>query len=328
MINKKTILITGVAGFIGSKTAEILLNNENKIIGIDNLNNYYDVRIKKFRLSLLTKFSSFYFKEIDIENQNLLAHIFDEYKIDIVINLAARAGVRYSLENPFIYASTNYNGSLNLLDLMRKHNIKKYVMASTSSIYAGSKMPFKEDSAVNNPISPYAASKKAAELIAYTYNHQFNIDVSIVRYFTVYGPAGRPDMSVLRFIKWIDEGKPIVLYGDGTQARDFTYVDDIALGTIMAANTDTNYEIINLGGGKNPIAINTLISNIESLVGNNAIIDSQPFHSADVHETWADISKAKSILNWEPKIPLEQGLKNTVEWYMKNKNWLKEIDFI
>ena len=328
MINKKTILITGVAGFIGSKTAEILLNNKNKIIGIDNLNNYYDVRIKKFRLSLLTKFSSFYFKEIDIENQNVLANIFDEYKIDIVINLAARAGVRYSLENPFIYASTNYNGSLNLLDLMRKHDIKKYVMASTSSIYAGSKMPFKEDSAVNNPISPYAASKKAAELIAYTYNHQFNIDVSIVRYFTVYGPAGRPDMSVLRFIKWIDEEKPIVLYGDGTQARDFTYVDDIALGTIMAANTDTNYEIINLGGGKNPIAINTLISNIESLVGNNAIIDSQPFHSADVHETWADISKAKSILNWEPKIPLEQGLKNTVEWYMKNKNWLKEIDFI
>jgi len=328
MINKKTILITGVAGFIGSKTAEILLNNENKIIGIDNLNNYYDVRIKKFRLSLLTKFSSFYFKEIDIENQNLLAHIFDEYKIDIVINLAARAGVRYSLENPFIYASTNYNGSLNLLDLMRKHNIKKYVMASTSSIYAGSKMPFKEDSAVNNPISPYAASKKAAELIAYTYNHQFNIDVSIVRYFTVYGPAGRPDMSVLRFIKWIDEGKPIVLYGDGTQARDFTYVDDIALGTIMAANTDTNYEIINLGGGKNPIAINTLISNIESLVGNNAIIDSQPFHSADVHETWADISKAKSILNWSPKITLEQGLDNTVSWYMKNKHWLKEIKFI
>ena len=328
MIKNKTILITGVAGFIGSKTAELLLRNENSIIGIDNLNDYYDIRIKNHRLSSLNKHESFDFNKIDIENHNDLSKIFSKNKIDIVINLAARAGVRYSLENPFIYASTNYNGSLNLLDLMRKHNVKKYVMASTSSIYAGSNMPFKESSAVNNPISPYAASKKAAELIAYTYNHQFNIDVSIVRYFTVYGPAGRPDMSVLRFIKWINEEKPIVLYGDGTQSRDFTYVDDIALGTIMAADTSTKYEIINLGGGKNPISINTLISNIESLLGKNAIIDNQPFHSADVHETWADISKAKSILNWEPKTSLEQGLENTVDWYMKNKNWLKEIDFI
>ena len=328
MIKNKYILITGVAGFIGSRTAELLLEAGNKIIGIDNLNDYYDVKIKEFRLSILSKYDGFIFSNIDIENQNELLEVFSKNKIDVVINLAARAGVRYSLENPFIYASTNYNGSLNLLDLMRKYNVTKYVMASTSSIYAGSEMPYKESAGVNQPISPYAASKKAAELIAYTYHHQFNIDVSIVRYFTVYGPSGRPDMSVLRFIKWIDEQKPIVLYGDGSQSRDFTYIDDIARGTIIAASKKIGYEIINLGGGKNPVSINTLISAIENLLGKKAKVNQQPFHSADVNETWADISKAKSLLNWKPEISLEEGLEKTFNWYNENKNWLNEIKFI
>ena len=328
MNEKKNILITGVAGFIGSKTAEFLLDSGNKVIGIDNLNDYYDVRIKKFRLSSLLEKNGFKFLKIDIENQIELSKVFSKYKIDVVINLAARAGVRYSLENPFIYASTNYNGSINLLDLMRKHNVEKYVMASTSSIYAGSEMPYKESASVNHPISPYAASKKAAELIAYTYHHQFNIDVSIVRYFTVYGPAGRPDMSILRFIKWIDENKPIILYGDGNQSRDFTYIDDIAKGTVMAAEKKIGYEIINLGGGKNPVSINTLILKIENLLSKIAKLNRQPFHSADVNVTWADISKAKSVLNWQPNINLDQGLKMTVNWYKENRSWLKEIKFI
>ena len=211
---------------------------------------------------------------------------------------------------------------------MRDYNVKKYVMASTSSIYAGSKMPYKEDSSVNKPISPYAASKKAAELIAYTYHHQFNIDVSIVRYFTVYGPAGRPDMSVLRFIKWIDEGKPILLYGDGSQSRDFTYVDDIAMGTLKATRKEVGYEIINLGGGKNPVAINLLISKIENLINKKAEINQKPFHSADVDSTWADISKADQLLSWQPTISLDKGLKKTVDWYYENKSWLKDINFI
>ena len=324
----KTILLTGVAGFIGSSTAQILLDNKNTIIGIDNLNDYYNVRIKKKRLEILKREKNFLFYQGDIENKSFLAEVFKKHSVSTVINLAARAGVRYSVTNPFIYASTNYYGSLNLLDLMRENNVSKYVMASTSSIYAGSEMPYKEDSSVNQPISPYAASKKAAELIAYTYSHQFNIDVSIVRYFTVYGPSGRPDMSVLRFIKWIDEGVPIVLYGDGTQSRDFTFIDDIARGTIAASEKKVGYEIINLGGGKNPISINSLISKIEILLNKSAVINQKPFHSADVDSTWADITKAKKILEWEPQISLDQGLEKTVEWYFENRDWLKKIKFI
>lgn len=324
----KIFLLTGVAGFIGSRTAQFALDNGDKIIGIDNMNNYYSPIIKTHRLEGLKKHQNFKFIKSDIEDKEALDAIFKLNKIDAVINLAARAGVRFSLKNPFIYASTNYTGSLNLLDLMRNYNVKKYVMASTSSIYAGSNMPYREDSSVNHPISPYAASKKAAELIAYTYHHQFNIDVSIVRYFTVYGPAGRPDMSVLRFIKWIDEGKPIVLYGDGSQSRDFTYIDDIAVGTLAATRKEVGYEIINIGGGKNPIAINLLISKIENLLSKKAELNQKPFHSADVNSTWADISKAGQLLNWEPTISLDKGLEKTVEWYFENKSWLKHINFI
>lgn len=324
----KNVLITGAAGFIGARTTQLLLKENINVMGVDNLNDYYDIRLKKHRLKILLENKYFKFYKTDIENQKELKKIFKENKIDAVINLAARAGVRYSLKNPFIYASTNYNGSLNLLDLMRVYDIKKYVMASTSSIYAGSEMPYKETSSVNQPISPYAASKKAAELIAYTYAHQFNLDVSILRYFTVYGPAGRPDMSVLRFIKWIDEGSPIVLYGDGTQSRDFTYIDDISFGTILAAKSKGKYEIINLGGGNNPVSINLLISKIENLLSKNAVINQKPFHSADVQTTWADITKAEEILKWTPKISLDKGLIETVEWYKKNVGWIKEIDFI
>jgi UDP-glucuronate 4-epimerase len=320
-------LITGVAGFIGARTAELLLNEKHQVIGIDNLNDYYDVKIKDYRLSILNKFEGFKFILGDIELHDTLEKIFKENHIDKVINLAARAGVRYSLENPFIYAQTNLMGSLNLLDLMRKHGVKKYIMASTSSIYAGSHMPYKEDLAVNNPISPYAASKKSAELMAYTYHYQFDIDVTILRYFTVYGPAGRPDMSVLRFIKWIDEEKPILLYGDGSQARDFTFIDDIARGTINAASTKTGFEIINLGGGNKPVSILQLISKIEGLIHKKAIIDNKPFHNADVDCTWADISKASKILEWQPEVALEEGIASTVEWYLENKEWLSKIDF-
>ena len=322
-------LITGVAGFVGSKTAMLSLEKGIKVVGIDNLNDYYDVKIKKHRLEELKKFDDFVFEKGDIEDKFFLNNIFEKYvAFKAVINLAARAGVRYSLENPFIYASTNYSGSLNLLDLIRKFNISKYVMASTSSIYAGAKMPYKEESSVNKPISPYAASKKAAELIAYTYHHQFKIDVSIVRYFTVYGPAGRPDMSILRFIKWIDNGNPIILYGDGSQARDFTFIDDIAMGTFLAVQKQLGYEIINLGGGKNPISINVVISKIESLLNKKAVINHLPFHSADVDVTWANIDKAKKILKWEPKISLDIGLEKTVSWYYQNKYWLSRINFI
>ncbi|MGZ3804588.1 MAG: GDP-mannose 4,6-dehydratase, partial [Pseudobdellovibrionaceae bacterium] len=242
----------------------------------------------------------------------------------VVFNLAARAGVRYSMENPHVYMTTNAMGSLNLLEEMKRKNIKKFILASTSSLYAGQKMPFSEDLAVNTPISPYAASKKAAEVMAYSYHYLYGIDVSIVRYFTVFGHAGRPDMSIFRFIKWIDQGDRLEVFGDGGQSRDFTFVEDIARGTVLASK-ELGYEVINLGGGQNPISLNTVIAGIENRLGKKAAIDNRVFHAADIKETWADISKAKRLLGWEPSISFDEGLEKTIQWYLENKSWLKDI---
>ncbi|MFA7075012.1 MAG: GDP-mannose 4,6-dehydratase [Endomicrobiaceae bacterium] len=318
------IVLTGVAGFIANKVADILLKSGKNVIGIDNINDYYDIRIKEYRLKQLKKYPNFKFFKADIEDIKILDRIFSKNKVSSVMNLAARAGVRYSMENPFVYVSTNTMGTLNLLEMCRKYKINKFVIASTSSLYAGQKMPFTESLAVNTPISPYAASKKGAEAMCYSYHYLYGIDISVVRYFTVYGPAGRPDMSIIRFIKWIDEGTPIELFGDGSQSRDFTYVDDIAKGTIKALKK-VGFEIMNLGGGNNPYELKYVIGLIEKYLGKKAEIDRKPFHKADIVATWADISKAKKILKWEPKISLERGIKNTVEWYLENKSWFKNI---
>ena len=321
-----TYLVTGAAGFIASRTTQLLLDAGHTIVGVDNLNDYYDVRLKEHRLAQLTSRPNFTFARLDIEQLASLEPLFTQYKFDAVLNLAARAGVRYSLENPFVYLSTNAQGTLNMLEVMRRHGVKKHVMASSSSLYAGQKMPFNEDLPVNTPISPYAASKKAAEVMAYTYHHLYQIDSTVLRYFTVYGPASRPDMAQLRFIKWIDEGTPIQLFGDGSQSRDFTYVDDIARGTI-AALAAPGYEIINLGGGRNPIAMTTMIEKLEALLGKKAIYDRRPSHAADIKETWADISKAERLLNWKPLIGIDEGLKLSVDWYLANQTWLKHLKF-
>lgn len=321
-------LVTGVAGFIGSHVCRKLLDDGHEVVGLDNLNNYYDVSLKNWRLDQLRespKSSSFEFHKLDLEEKELVESLFVEKgPFDAVVNLAARAGVRYSMENPHVYLSTNTVGTLNLLEGMRKNDCQKIVLASTSSLYAGQPMPFAEDLAVNEPLSPYAASKKSAELMAYSYHKLYGTDVSVVRYFTVFGPAGRPDMSIFRFIKWIDEGTPIELFGDGSQSRDFTFVDDIAQGSI-AAIRKVGYEVINLGGGRNPVSLNYIIERIEDLIGKKAQIDHKPFHIADIKETWADIDKAKKLLGWEPQMSLEEGLENTVEWYLANKSWLKEV---
>ncbi|WP_028949993.1 GDP-mannose 4,6-dehydratase [Sulfurihydrogenibium subterraneum] len=321
----KKVLLTGAAGFIGWKTGKFLLEKGIEVIGIDNMNDYYDIRLKEYRKKDLEKYENFKFYHVDIENLGALEVIFKDHKFYCVINLAARAGVRYSMINPHVYMTTNANGTLNLLEMMKKYQVKKMVLASTSSLYAGQPMPFKEDLPVNTPISPYAASKKAAEVMAYTYHYLYGIDVSVVRYFTVYGPAGRPDMSIFRFIKWIDEGKPIILYGDGSQSRDFTYVDDIAEGTILATK-EVGYEIINLGGGKNPISLKTVIETIERYLNKKAVIDYRPFHKADLKETWADITKAEKLLGWKPNVSFEEGIKKTVEWYLENREFLKDIE--
>jgi UDP-glucuronate 4-epimerase len=319
------ILLTGCAGFVGWKTSELLIQHGHTVTGIDNLNDYYDVGLKQWRLKQLRALEGFHFEAIDIKEREAIESLITHSSFDAVINLAAMAGVRYSMENPHIYMQTNAVGNLNVLEAMRKSGVKKLVLSSTSSLYAGQKMPFLESLAVNEPISPYAATKKAAEAMAYTYHHLYGIDVSVVRYFTVYGPAGRPDMAPLRFVRWIDEGTPITLYGDGTQSRDFTYIDDIARGTI-AALQKVGHEVINLGGGENPVSINHMIETFESQLGKKAIIDRKPFIKADMAHTCADISKAKSLLDWHPQVSFEDGTRQLVDWYLAEKDWVSRIE--
>ena len=259
-----------------------------------------------------------------MEDQAAVDGLFDRHKFDAVVNLAARAGVRYSMENPHVYLTANVIGSLNLLEAMRRHGVKKYVLASTSSLYAGQKMPFVETLPVNTPISTYAASKKSAELMAHAFHHLYEIDVSIVRYFTVYGPAGRPDMSYFRFIQNIYNGTPVVIYGDGQQSRDFTYVSDIACGTILATK-DVGYEIFNLGRGEQPISIHEILAKIEKLLGKKATLEYQPAHCADLESTWADNFKAKRMLGWEPEVSIDEGLKKCVDWFLANLPWSANV---
>jgi len=314
--NKKTILVTGAAGFVGWKTCEFLLNDGIRVIGIDTLNNYYDIRLKKWRISQLNNVKNFKFFKCDIENIKAVRDIIKVFRPKAVINLAARAGVRYSVENPFVYATTNTQGTLNMLELCRQYDIKKFVLASTSSLYAGQKMPFKETLAVNTPISPYAATKKGAEALCYTYHYLFGIDTCILRYFTVYGPAGRPDMSPFKFIEKIRRGRPIEIYGDGLQKRDFTYINDIASATIKALEV-SGYNIFNLGNNK-PYTLAKLISLIEQHLGKKAIKKYLKPHKTDMRATWADISKARHALGWTPQTELAKGIEETVKWHCDN----------
>lgn len=320
------VLITGVAGFIAHRTCEMLLEQGHIVYGIDNLNDYYDIKLKEFRLNTLKSKKNFYFSKIDIENKSDLNWFFNENPgIEIVLNLAARAGVRYSIENPDIYVSTNINGTLNLLEKCRELKIGKFVLASTSSLYAGCEMPFKENLNTNKPLSPYAATKGAAESLCYSYHHLYGIDISVVRYFTVYGPMSRPDMAQFRFMRLIDNAEELTLYGDGTFSRDFTYIDDIAEGTILATKK-LGFEIINLGGGKNPISINQMIAILEDQLGTKAKIKYLKANEADMSKTWADISKAKELLGWEPKKSLKEGLELSISHYMKNRSFYNSVE--
>jgi UDP-glucuronate 4-epimerase len=319
------ILLTGAAGFIGARIAELLLAAGHQVVGVDNMNDYYDVSVKQYRLDQVQQKEGFEFLLLDIEDKDALDACFKNHAFDAVINLAARAGVRASITDPFVYLTTNTLGTLNLLDLMLKYGVKRYVMASTSSLYAGKPMPFLETSDVRQPLSPYAASKLGAEAMAYSYSHLHGLHVSILRYFTVYGPAGRPDMSPFRFTEWVSRGEPICLYGDGGQTRDFTYIDDIAKGTIAATEQCSGYEIYNIGGGNEPISINTMIGEIERHLGKKAIIDYQPQNNADMQDTAANIDKAMGKLGWTPEVSPFDGLERTVKWHIENSEWLKDI---
>jgi len=394
--------VTGCAGFIGWKVAEHLLDEGVQVVGVDNLNEAYDVRLKRWRLARLEGKPGFEFHRLDITDQEALRRLFQAAADrrpqtavgrprsavggpwSAVINLAARAGVRQSVEDPWAYFATNVTGTLNLLDLCREFGVTKFILASTSSLYGNaecgfrssdfhirnpqselcnpqsairnpnSELPnraFREDMATDRPLSPYAASKKAAEALCHTYHYLYGMDVAVLRYFTVYGPAGRPDMSLFRFVQWISEGRPVVVYGDGRQSRDFTYVDDIARGTLAAlryleatddgpqaagghqrsavgdlpsASRHPKFEIFNLGSD-HPVVLLDVIHLVEEVVGRKARLEHRPRHPADVWATWADIGKAEHLLGWRPETPIEEGVRRTVAWYQEERAWAREV---
>lgn len=317
-------LVTGCAGFIGWRVTELLLADGHTVVGVDNLNDAYDVRMKKWRLSQLQTSSNFQYNCIDICDRAALKSVYDE-KLDGVINLAAHAGVRKSVENPWEFVDVNITGTLNLLDHCQKYEIKKFILASTSSLYGASNaLPFSEDANTDGPLSPYAASKKGAEAICFSYHHLFQIDITVFRFFTVYGPAGRPDMAAFRFVQWISEEKPVTVYGDGKQSsRDYTYLDDIAKG-VIAGLKPLGYAVINLGSDS-PIVLIDTIRIIEELIGKKAILSHQPVHPADPDATWANIQQAQHLLGWRPQVSFREGIKSVVDWYNENREWAKDI---
>lgn len=322
-------LVTGCAGFIASKVADLLLAAGHEVVGVDNLNDAYDPRLKHWRLAQLTSRPNFQFHQLDIADESAIEPLFQPTNgkppFAAVVNLAARAGVRQSVTNPWVYYEANVTGTLNLLEMCRLSGISKFLLASTSSLYGKhNQTPYREDADTNRPLSPYTASKKAAEALAYSYHHLHGLDISIPRYFTVYGPAGRPDMSVFRFIRRIAEGESIVVFGDGTQSRDFTFVEDIARGTI-AALRPLGYEIINLGGDR-VVTLRAVIDQISSLLGKTPQIEYRPAHPADVPTSSADVSKAARLLNWRPQVSIEEGLRRAVEWYRANRDMAMSLE--
>ncbi|MFZ5833293.1 MAG: NAD-dependent epimerase/dehydratase family protein [Planctomycetota bacterium] len=332
------ILVTGCAGFIASRVVQLLLDRGRCVVGIDNLNDAYDPALKRHRLAKLQPLAGFSFRPVDICSRREVEKLFDaptEGPADrqssnpapfaAVVNLAARAGVRPSVEDPWIYFQTNCEGALNLLDACRAHGVRKYVLASTSSLYgAHNALPYSEDADTNRPLSPYAASKKAAEAACYSYHHLHGLDVTIFRYFTVFGPAGRPDMSVFRFVRWIAEGEPILVFGDGSQSRDFTYVDDIARGTV-AGLRPTGYEIINLGSDS-PVELRQVIAWVGELLGAEPQVVCRPAHPADVPATWANVEKARRLLGWRPEVSVREGLARCVEWYKTHREFARLVE--
>jgi len=319
------VLVTGCAGFIGSNVTEMLLSQGRRVVGVDNMNDAYDPRLKEWRLKKLLRHPGLDFHRVDLTRAPDLRGVFEKASpFASVIHLAARAGVRQSVENPWAYVETNLTGTLNLLELCRHRDVKKLVLASTSSLYGGTNtVPFREDGDTNSPLSPYAASKKAAEAFCYTYHALYGLDVTVVRYFTVYGPAGRPDMSLFRFVQRISERWPITVFGDGHQSRDFTHVDDIARGT-CAALRPLGFEVVNLGSDR-PVVLSDAIGMIESLVGEKAKIERQALHPADVATTWADVGKARRLLDWRPEMHFREGLSGLVNWYRENRSWASEL---
>lgn len=308
------IIVTGCAGFIGYHLCSRLLAQKQKIIGIDSINEYYDPQLKKARLAQLLSSTDFTFHKIDICHYESLENVFKNAKTELVCHLAAQAGVRYSITHPFAYQKSNNEGFLNILELSRRYNIKNFVYASSSSVYGNNnKLPFSENDPVDHPISLYAATKRSNELTAYCYSHLYQLNSSGLRFFTVYGPWGRPDMALFIFTKAIIENKPIDIFNSGKMMRNFTYIDDVVDGIIRVLNNSKCYEIYNIGNDR---AENLLdfISEIEFCVGKKAIRNYLPMQMGDVPSTVADVNKIKS-LGYQPKTNIDEGIKNFVNWY-------------
>ena len=313
---KENILVTGCAGFIGMHLSKTLLEQGHRVIGVDNLNDYYDVRLKNDRLMTLKKYELFSFIKLDISNKEALESVFKSNSIDKVVNLAAQAGVRYSLENPNSYIESNVLGFMNILECCRHYNIKGLVYASSSSVYGGNTViPFSVDHVVDSPISIYAASKKANELMAHSYYHLFGLKSTGLRFFTVYGSWGRPDMAMYIFAEKILKGEPISVYNYGKMKRDFTYIDDIVSGVISSIENNFNFEIFNLGNSSSEPLMD-VISILESKIGKNAIINYEPMQLGDVVNTFADIEKSKLKLGFSPKTKIKEGISHFLDWYL------------
>jgi UDP-glucuronate 4-epimerase len=310
------ILVTGAAGFIGSNLTDRLLEKNEKVIAIDDFNDFYDPKIKEENLKGAVKNSNFKLYRGDIRDKTLIDKIFKENAVDVVCHIAARAGVRPSLQDPILYEEVNCIGTLNLLEAVKKHPVKNFVFASSSSVYGiNSKVPFSEDDPISQPISPYAAPKRPSELMAFTYSHLYKVPVTNLRFFTVYGERGRPEMAVANFTRLIWEGKEIIVNGDGAAKRDFTYIGDILQGVIASVYKPFSYEIINLGESR-VVEVNYLISLIEKNLGKKAKIKYLPPAPGDVPITFANINKAKKLLNYEPKVQIEEGIERYVKWFL------------
>ena len=318
----KKILITGSAGFIGYHTSLFFLKKNYHVIGLDNINSYYDVNLKKNRINILKKYKKFFFHKVDLKNRKELNEIFKNNNIQIVINLAAQAGVRNSIKKPKLYLQSNIIGFFNLIELVREYKIKKFIFASTSSVYGNQSVnKFEENLNTDNPIQFYAATKKSNEVIAYSYAHLFNIQTIGLRFFTVYGPYGRPDMALFKFTKNILEDKPIQVHNYGNHYRDFTYIDDIVKGIYLSATKkiktkESYFRIYNLGRGQS-VSLKKFISHIEKLLSKKAIKNLLPMQKGDTFKTYSDISLAKKHLNYNPKTDYKSGIKKFINWYLK-----------
>ncbi len=323
----RSILITGGAGFIGSHLVDRLLSEGVwRVTVVDDFNDFYEPAIKHANIAAHQSNPNFKLIEADIRNYVALARAFEQTDFDCLVHLAARAGVRPSLTEPRLYVETNMNGTVNLLELARAHGIKQFVFGSSSSVYGeNEKVPFSEDDPIFKPISPYAATKAAGELICHSYSHLYDMRIVCLRFFTVYGARQRPDLAIHKFAKLINSGKPIPVFGDGTTRRDYTYVDDIISGVRAAINYDqSNYEVINLGESRT-VELRELISLLENALGKRAEIDRQPTQPGDVPQTFADINKARRLLGYNPQTQIEEGIKKFVEWFMETAALPSEV---